>query len=211
MPKLRPIALTAVSLALLASAAVGDTWVEVRPLPAQGVPIVVQPSGMPVGGPAIRLAPRPVQPVRPDTLLITATLANWDADVEFDGLLLQVATLAGAHAVTPRRAEISITLYGERFTTPTRLKAMELARWTRLVQAKDFCGPAGSAVYRLPFAAFDPTRDPRVNADAVVRVSLGVPGVGRLNASAPVQLMEFDPLRDRRFQATGSRRFRGER
>ena len=145
------------------------------------------------------------------SLTVDATVANWDADVEVDGLLVYVYPLDADGRVSAVRGTLQVDLQGQAATTIIRRQSFSrLGYWTRPVRIEDF-GSDG-AVYRLPFQRVHPEFDAKLSAYGAVHVRLNVPGQGTFEATeSTVRIRPYSALRDHLQQATGSRFFPHER
>jgi hypothetical protein len=151
------------------------------------------------------------EPPRVRSLAIEARVANWDNDVEVDGILLDIYPLDGAGFVVPVRGTIEVELIGEE-TNPSRSQQSfaEAGRWTEQVSPIDF--QAYGARYRLPFRQVHPEFDLRWAPKGLVHVRLSVPGEGLFEASrSMVRIRPYSALRDQLQQTTGQRFFASER
>jgi hypothetical protein len=83
-----------------------------------------------------------------------------------------------------------------------------LQTWSQPVAPIDFHD--GVASYALRFRTVRPESDWRLHSDALVNVRLGVFGQGNFEASVPVAIRKFNPVRDRLQLTRGSRFFPGE-
>ena len=148
-------------------------------------------------------------PVR--SLAITAAVANWDADVEVDGLMVHVYPLDDNGALVPVRGSLQVDLRGLRTGVAKRPGPFgNLGRWTRRVVGEDF-GPDGT-VYRLAFQHAHPEFDLSLASHGTVHVRLSVPGQGTFETTeSTVRIRPFSPVRDQLQQATGRRFFPHER
>lgn len=147
---------------------------------------------------------------RPASVAFEAMLANWDGDVEPDGYEIAVTVFDELGMPMPVRGTLSARLVGQRVDHQGRHVAnLELERWSERVDLCDFAG--GPAIFRLPFQQTRPERQLDIAPGAVLAVEVGAFGHGRYAASAAVPVREFNPVRDRLQQATGSRFFHGER
>ncbi len=154
---------------------------------------------------AVRQTPR----VR--SLAIEAGVANWDADVEVDGLMVRVYPLDAQGAVVPVRGSFSADLTGQwQDTVRRRHPFANMGRWTHQVRQADF-GIDG-AVYRLPFQGVHPEFDLGVAPQGMVHVRLNVPGQGAFEATeSMIRIRPYSATRDELQQATGRRFFVHER
>lgn len=149
------------------------------------------------------LAPR--SPVR--SISFDAYLANWDADVEADGLYLSLSALDGTGFTTPVDGTLEVELIGERRPPLTRGNAFPvIARWSRQVTAAEMEQSGGFYRTRLEFQALDPEYNLWINTHALVHVRFSVPGDGAFEASLDgVRMRGFTPVRDRAQAAFGTR------
>jgi hypothetical protein len=139
------------------------------------------------------------------SLDITASLANWDADPEPDGLEVRLQTRDAAGRVTPAEGTVEATLVGvtgvRRASPSGRARAIDdrfpvLGRWTVTIRPEDFDNTG--ATIRLPFQAVDPNLAEEFRSLGAVHVRLAVPGVGVLAATDDaVLLRSTSPLRSR--------------
>ena len=145
------------------------------------------------------------------SLAIEARLANWDGDVEVDGLLVHILPLDGRGVAVPVHGTLEVTLTAERVGVVQRAQPFaRLGRWTKQVRIADF-GPYG-AEYRLPFQSVHPDFDDRWAALGAVNTRLSVPGRGVFEQTADdVRIRPYSAVRDRLEQTTGRRFFEMER
>jgi hypothetical protein len=143
------------------------------------------------------------------SLEIDAVLVNRDRDVEPDGLEVCVAALDCDGVPRTVRGSLAARLWGERVgTNDSHQRFEDLARWSEPVCEADFRD--GVACYFLPFRTVRPEFDFSLATDAHLNVRLGVHGEGNFEASIPVHLRRFSPLRDRLQLFDSSRFFRDE-
>ena len=146
------------------------------------------------------------------TLQIDAFVAQWDADVEADGLVVTLTPIGTDGRATPVEATAEIELIGPATPPLSRGNAFPvLGRWTRALHVADV-GDDGS--YRLPleFQAFHPDDAHMFWRHALVHVRLSVPGRGTFEASIDgVALQGYTPTRDYVQQAFGTRFLPNER
>ena len=156
------------------------------------------------------VAEAPAAP-RVRSLAIEAVAANWDADVEVDGLLVYVYPLDSNGAVVPARGTLQVDLTGQRTGVVRRPQPFtRLGHWARAVRVEDF-GLDG-AVYRLPFQGVHPEFEPAVAPYGAVHSRLSVPGQGTFEATrSTVRIRPYSAVRNQLQQATGRRFFAQER
>lgn len=155
---------------------------------------------------AVTGEPRPVR-----SLSIDAWGANWDGDVEVDGVIVDIHPLDADGAITPMRGTLEVTLMGWRTgrTRPDQ-PPIRLGRWTRSVEPDDFV--ARGTRYRFPFQSVHPEFDLELAPHATVHARLGVPGQGVFEASSTdVRIRPYSALRDQLQQTTGQRFYDVER
>ena len=143
----------------------------------------------------------PVHATRVKSLHIEARLAQWDDDVQPDGLQVLVFPRDASGALAAVNGEIELRLLGEIEPysggnhDPLTPKFRELERSTSIVRLADFAD--GAAVYNIPFSQFHPDFDLDVASSAIVHARLGVPGQGAFESSdAQVELRDFSRIRD---------------
>jgi hypothetical protein len=148
-----------------------------------------------------RVQPRPAPPSPPASIGIDARLANWDADVEADGLVLELFVADAEGQLTAADGTLEVELFAPRLRRQHEAPASRgyevdlIERWSRLLSALDFSG--GRAALRLPFGAIHPEFDRRVDALGLVHVRLSIPGHGIFEQSLDgVLLRPFSPVRD---------------
>jgi len=137
-------------------------------------------------------------------LRLDAYVANWDGDVEVDGLVVEVMPLAADGAIVPVSGTLEVELFGLQRRVFSQAPhsggdTLELIeRWTRAVRP-DEVGPSGLRC-TLPFGAIHPELRPDWLAwwYGLVHVRLSVPGHGVFEASRDgVRLRPWSPVRDR--------------
>jgi hypothetical protein len=209
---------TSLSWADIASARVDNEAVdvdEVRQRPELATPAprwqaAVEPAAVEVaaasGVPTTLIKPqRRVRSVE----IVSACLANFDRDVEPDGLAVSITALDDAGIPMPVRGNLTARLYGELRPGSVREVAFgTLDQWTQPVGTDDF--DSGLATYELRFRRTAPEWQFDLLPDAVVEVSLLAFGEGQFAASAPLIIRAFNPLRDNQQLLLKSRFLPGE-
>jgi hypothetical protein len=151
---------------------------------------------------------RPVRRVR-TVEIVSACLANFDRDVEPDGLVVTIAALDDAGAPMAVRGNLTARLYGElRPGSVREVTFGTLDEWTQPVTAVDFA--SGVASYELRFRRTAPEWQFDLLPDTLMEVSLLAFGEGRFAASAPLVIRAFNPLRDNQQLLLKSRFLPGE-
>ena len=176
-------------------------------------PETFQHPAFPVFGPPCISRPR-VQ-----SLEILASLRNWDRDLEPDGLEVRLDPLTCDDDLAIVDGLATVRLLGRRRGLQERLETtqqfgfwtdggsvseyaprrgyqryVELGRWTERIRAVQWT--ERGYVVRLPFRRVHPEHDLDIALDGVVDVRLNVTGQGTWNATTPVQLRTFSPLRE---------------
>ena len=145
-----------------------------------------------------------------------AYIANWDNDVENDGLILHLQLLNDQGGI-PRMAhgtlhiELITTLHAEPHNSFRRQgrQIVTLGTWVKhLVQ--DHVDTKGILI-KLPFQANHPEFSSRMGTHGLVHVKFVVPGQGVFEASQDsIRIRPFSPLRDLREQQEDQRFFANE-
>lgn len=136
---------------------------------------------------------------------VDAYFANWDSDVEADGLVLDLEALNAVGETIPADGTLTVELFGERVPPLSRGNAFPmLGNWTRQVNAADF--GRGTLRLRLDFQGMHPDFNTIAGRFALVHVRFSVPGQGTFEASKDgLTLQGFSPVRERMQQAFGTR------
>jgi hypothetical protein len=147
------------------------------------------------------------------SLAFDARIANWDGDVEADGLLVDVVPLAADGYLVAAAGTVEVELFASQrrefhhapLAGGDTLERVE--RWTRRIESQDFT--SGGVRLKLPFGAVHPEFDQKWLAHyyGLVHVRLAAPGHGVFEASQDgVRIRPYAPLRDR-LELYGGRRF----
>jgi hypothetical protein len=142
---------------------------------------------------------------------LDAYTANWDADVESDGLVLHVHPFRDDGLPVAADATLEVELIGfHRTREGVQREFVQLGDWGHLLEAADF-GDSGALV-RLPYQDLHPEFDLKIGGTAVVHARLLVPGEGAFEASTgAIPLRWPDLVRDRLELRAGRRFFPTER
>ena len=148
-------------------------------------------------------------PPRVASIEADAVIANFDRTVESDGLLLTLAAIDTHGQFVSVRGSLSARLIVERLDHHTgQVSFEEFQRWTAPVSATDFRD--GTFTVPLRYRRLSPEFDWQLCTAALLNVRLSVAGQGNYEASVPVMIHEFNPIRDELRNQQGSRFFRGE-
>lgn len=146
---------------------------------------------------------RPV-PARVRSVMVDASVANWDGDVEADGLVVYLQPVDEVGQMLPVRGDVAFDLVGNYPSVIYRPQPLApLARWTRRVQATALT-PRG-ILFKLPFQALHPDLQTNVGPYALLHCRLSVPGLGTFDETVAVRIRQANPLRDQLQKLTGSR------
>jgi hypothetical protein len=186
---------------------------EIAAAAVQKKPIELQPQPQWRGVFAAPAAPgqaanEPAPPVR--SLALDAFHANWDSDVESDGLVVVVYPLDGYGQLTPVDGTLEVEVVApevRRFQDAPHGRGLTLeriAQWTVAIHAQDFT--SGGARVQLPYQAIHPEFDWKTLPQGLVHARLTVPGQGTFDATVDwVRLRPWSPLRDKMWRDTGRR------
>ena len=153
---------------------------------------------------------------RVKSLDISATTANWDADVALDGIQVLVRPLNAVGEVVPVNGFVTLKLFGQKFLPVGSVRNNRqadvfptLENWTQRVREQDF-GYHG-AVYQFQFRRRNPEFVHNLSSIGLTHASLSVPGQGVFRASdSMTEIRDFSPYRDQHEQRTGQRFLPGE-
>lgn len=146
---------------------------------------------------------RPV-PARVRSVMVDASVANWDGDVEADGLVVYVQPVDEVGQMLPVRGDVAFDLVGNYPSVIYRPQPLApLARWTRRVRPTALT-PRG-VLFKLPFQALHPDLQTNVGPYALLHCRLSVPGQGTFDETVAVRIRQANPLRDQLQKLTGSR------
>jgi len=153
---------------------------------------------------------KPLPPAKVISIACDALLANWDGDVEADGLVLHLQPMDAWQGVTPASGTLEVELHAleaRAFSLASNSRGRSLqpiARWAQSVKASDY-GPRGAAI-QFPFQAAHPEFDDRVGWYGLVHIKFSVPGSGVFEQSIDgVRIRPWAPLRDYLQMDTGYR------
>ena len=152
----------------------------------------------------------PLVPPRVIHVACDALLANWDGDVEADGLVIHLQPVDQYQqlAVATGTLEVELfTLQARAFhhAPNNRGRSVEpIIRWAQSVNVSDYSNRG--AVIRLPFQAAHPEFDDSLGAYGLVHIKFSAPGSGVFEQSIDgVRIRPWSPLRDYLQMDTGRR------
>ncbi len=192
---------------------VGDQAVTTEPVPA---PVAESPQLPPSPEPQAEREitsrvpqPEPLGPVC--SINFEASVANWDQDVENDGLLVYVYPLDCTGNLVPAAGTLEVELVGGGAGNPSLPETFPtLGRWVQVVTPQDLT-PRGYA-FRLPFQAIHPEFNLQVGPVGLAHARLAVPGMGVFEATTnTISVRPVNPMRDRLQVQQGSRFLPNER
>jgi hypothetical protein len=133
---------------------------------------------------SVAVAATEFSPPKVFAINVTAVVANWDADVEPDGVIVNIRPLDQQGAIVPTSGSLQLVLAGTRrgrrsFHASELYNSNEVSligRWTRRLRMQDI-GPNG-AFFKLPFGAIDANFDPAVGDMGLIHARLAVAGMG---------------------------------
>jgi hypothetical protein len=147
---------------------------------------------------------------QPVTLMIRASLGQWDEDVQTDGLEIELFPLDSLGQLCPVSGHVQITLVIEDeklnggLSIPLQPEFKQLERRSFTVRNEQFA--SGPARFQLPFRQGHPEFDPRIAPTALVHARLSIPGYKVLEASDPnVFVRECSRFRDEMQYYAGQR------
>jgi len=149
---------------------------------------------------------------RLNSLHASAWLANWDRDVEPDGLEVELIPHDADGQPLALDGVVRLRLTGWQPDTydPMGTRAFpELALTTVRIRSEDF--HSHSTRVRIPFRELNPEHDVQLLAYGQLHVEFNANHLGLVAASISVRVRAFNPLRDRLQLKTGSRFFTEER
>lgn len=138
------------------------------------------------------------------SVLVDARAANWDGDVQTDGLIVYLQPLDEVGNSLAVRGDVSFNLVGNYPSVIHQPQPLtRLASWTRRVRS-DGMTPRGM-MFKLPFQAVHPDLQTNVGPYALLHCRLSVPGHGTFDETVDVRIRQASPLRDQLQKLTGSR------
>ena len=146
---------------------------------------------------------------RVTSIWIDAALVNMDRDLEADGIEAAVAALDASGRSVAVKGHLTARLAAVRSDSHTgRTRFEDVQRWTRATSTADFS--TGAAVFQLPFTTVRPEQDLELHSEGILTIRLSVHGEGNFEASIPLAIRAFNPVRDTLQQVEGHRFLPGE-
>lgn len=136
-----------------------------------------------------------------ESITADAFLANWDADLETDGLALFLQPLASDGAALPASGTVEVELYAVQYRDFNAAPAVggksveRVGRWVQPISADSYT--ARGAALRLPFQAVHPEFSTDRGVYGLVYVRLTIPGSGIFERTLDgVRIRPWAPIRD---------------
>jgi hypothetical protein len=152
-------------------------------------------------GDAFRDREESLPPPLVTSITFDAQIANWDRDVETDGLLVELWPLSADGYLTPTNGTVEVELFAPQrrvFHHAPRSGGdtiERVERWVRSVSPGDFT--ASGVRLKLPFGAVHPEFDLDWIGVGLVHVKFAAPGHGVFESSYDgVRIRPFAPIRD---------------
>ena len=152
----------------------------------------------------------PLPPAKVISISCDALLANWDGDVEADGLVIHLQPLDAWQQVVPASGTLEVELYtlqarAFHHASHSRGRSVEpIVRWSQAVNPSDYRSRGGQI--QLPFQAAHPEFNDSLGAYGLVHIRFSVPGSGMFEQSIDgVRIRPWSPLRDYLQMDTGYR------
>jgi hypothetical protein len=149
----------------------------------------------------------PTEPPRVVSLHIDAYVANWDSDVEVDGLVVHVYPLDCTGATIPAFGTFEVDLIGQGASNGVSGNPFPvLGHWSRVIRPEEM-GPNG-VVLRFPFQGSNPEFNQKrsVASFGMVHARLSIAGNGIFDDTASfTRIRPYSPVRDRMQQKQGRR------
>jgi hypothetical protein len=145
------------------------------------------------------------KPLLPPTKVISiscdALLANWDGDVEADGLVIHLQPLDAWQELSAASGTLEVELYtlqarAFHHAPNSRGRSVEpIIRWSQAVNVNDY--RSRGAFIQLPFQAAHPEFDDSLGAYGLVHIKFSVPGSGVFEQTIDgVRIRPWSPIRD---------------
>lgn len=152
----------------------------------------------------------PLPPAKVISISCDALLANWDGDVEADGLVIHLQPLDAWQEVVAASGTLEVELYtlqarAFHHASNSRGRSVEpIIRWSQVVNLKDY--RSRGAMIQLPFQAAHPEFNDSLGAYGLAHIKFSVPGSGVFEQSIDgVRIRPWSPLRDYLQMDTGYR------
>ncbi len=143
----------------------------------------------------------PLPPAKVISIACDALLANWDGDIEADGLVIHLQPLDAWQEIVAASGTLEVELYtlqarAFHHASNSRGRSVEpIVRWSQAVNLKDY--RSRGALIQLPFQAAHPEFDDSLGAYGLAHIKFSVPGSGVFEQSIDgVRIRPWSPLRD---------------
>jgi hypothetical protein len=146
---------------------------------------------------------------RVQAMTVSARLANWDQDIAFDGIAVELTAYDSRGERIGCDGTVDFTLRTWKTSGRDGRLGMRSESWTETVKAADFV--AGSALFRLPLRDVRPQWSSEWWSHGALQARLAAPGSGVVERTVTdLRLRQFEPMRDTLEQRTGRRFFPSE-
>jgi hypothetical protein len=152
----------------------------------------------------------PLPPAKVISIACDALLANWDADVETDGLVIHLQPIDAWQQLVAASGTLEVEMYtlqarAFHHASQSRGRSVEpVLRWTQAVNLPAYT--SRGAYVQLPFQAAHPEFDDSLGAYGLVHIKFSVPGSGVFEQSIDgVRIRPWSPIRDYLQMDTGYR------
>ena len=161
-----------------------------------------------------------IRPAKFQFIEISAAVANWNSTAETDGIELRIVARDANDAAVPVNGSVTVRLLGRRIISNERLESrsgmgfwnggsavrelrtpintspyVEAGRWSERLRPSQVQAD-GSYVVRLPFRNLNPNDDLDLVSDAQVNATLNAGFQGICDASTPIELRPYSPMRE---------------
>lgn len=140
-------------------------------------------------------------PDRVISISCDALLANWDADVEADGLVIHLQPIDAWQEMAVASGTLEVELYTLQarvfhHASNSRGRSVEpIVRWSQAVNVSDYRNRG--AFIQLPFQAAHPEFDDSLGTYGLVHIKFSVPGSGVFEQTIDgVRIRPWSPIRD---------------
>ena len=204
----QPIAVADLAKTYQTHATPAKSWPQRAKLQAEVPSPSDRPAYRPTNQPAEEKPPLP--PAKVISISCDALLANWDGDVEADGLVIHLQPIDAWQQMIAATGTLEVEMYtlqarAFHHAPQSRGRSVEpILRWTQAVNLEAYT--ARGAYVQLPFQAAHPEFDDSLGYYGLVHIKFSVPGSGVFEQSIDgVRIRPWSPLRDYLQMDTGYR------